>query len=96
MHVLKITILGGAGHVAIVEEIDINGDIVCSNSAYQSTFFYLTYLNASDNYDFSHFTFEGFIYNPFADQPTPTPTSEIKKKKFPWAVFTRKLREKRY
>ena len=60
---------GGAGHVAIVEEIDANGNITCSNSAWQSTYFFLTNLLVSSNYSYSHFTFQGFIYNPFSEQP---------------------------
>lgn len=59
---------GGAGHVAIVEEISSNGDITTSNSAWQSTFFYLSNLSASNGYNTSNYTFQGFIYNPFASQ----------------------------
>lgn len=59
---------GGAGHVAIVEEIKPNGDIVTSNSAYGSTFFYLSTLLASNGYNTSNYTFQGFIYNPYAHQ----------------------------
>lgn len=82
---------GGAGHVAIVEEIDANGNITCSNSAWQSTYFYLTNLQANNNYSYSHFTFQGFIYNPYSDQPLPL--SSRKKRKFPWAVFINRIRE---
>ena len=62
---------GGSGHVAIVEEIDANGNIVCSNSAWQGTFFFLTNISQSNNYNWSHYTFQGFIYNPHSDDPTP-------------------------
>ena len=86
---------GGAGHVAIVEEIDSNLNITCSNSAWQSTFFYLTNLTANSNYSYSHFTFQGFIYNPYADQPIPPTPSYVRKTHFPWAVFTHKIRERR-
>lgn len=87
---------GGAGHVAIVEEIDVDGNITCSNSAWQSTYFYITNLLKNNNYNHSHFTFQGFIYNPFADQPIPpTPTITIKKHKFPWAVLTNKIKRNR-
>lgn len=85
---------GGAGHVAVVEEIDGSGNLTCSNSAYQSTFFYLTNLSPNDNYSYSHFTFQGFIYNPYAEQPVPPII--YKKTKFPWAIYARKLRERRY
>lgn len=86
------------GHVAIVEEIDSNGNITCSNSAYQSTYFFLTNLSASNNYNYTNHVFQGFIYNPFADQPTPptpTPTPSILKSNFPWVLYARKLRNKR-
>lgn len=65
-------IMDGSGHVAIVEEIDQNENITCSNSAYNSTFFYITNLLKNNNYNHSHFTFQGFIYNPFSNQPTKT------------------------
>ena len=86
---------GGAGHVAIVEEINAQtGEITCSNSAWQSTYFFLTHIMPVNNqYNWSHFTFQGFIYNPYADQPTPTPT--IKRSQFPWVLYARKLRERR-
>lgn len=53
---------GGAGHVAIVEELRANGDITTSNSAWQSTYFYLENLTASSNYQYSNYRFQGFIY----------------------------------
>ena len=87
---------GGSGHVAIVEEIDSIGNLTCSNSAWQSTYFFLSSVYASDGYDWSHYTFQGFIYNPYADQPTPpTPTTERKKRHFPWVLYAKKLRDKR-
>lgn len=81
---------GGAGHVAIVEKIESNGDITTSNSAWQSTFFYLSNLSASNGYNTSNYTFQGFIYNPFASQggggggggDDPTPTNKKKGFKF--------------
>ncbi|MFR8117267.1 MAG: hypothetical protein ACLVAK_09735 [Clostridia bacterium] len=77
--------MDGAGHVAIVEEIEQNGNITCSNSAWQSTFFFLTNLLANNNYSYSHFTFQGFIYNPFADQPIPP--SPISKNANKWLQY---------
>lgn len=56
---------GGAGHVAIVEQIKTNGDIVTSNSAYNSTFFYTSTIQKSAGYNTSTKTFQGFIYNPY-------------------------------
>lgn len=86
---------GGSGHVAIVEEIRSNGDIVTSNSAYNSTYFYLSNLSASNGYNTSNYTFQGFIYNPYAGT-SPTPPSPIinKKNKFNFVLFDR--RKKNY
>lgn len=86
-------IMDGAGHVAIVEEInETTGEITCSNSAYQSTFFFLTNITpVNGQYNWSHYTFQGFIYNPYADQPEPTPA---KKTKFPWAIYANKIRKR--
>lgn len=54
----------GAGHVAIVEQINADGSIVTSNSAYGSTLFYQQTLTPP-SYSFSSaYTFQGFIYNP--------------------------------
>ena len=90
------------GHVAIVEEIKSNGDIVVSNSAYKSTYFYMRTLKAP-NYKYgSAYTFQGFIYNPtefIPPGPTPpeppTTPEESKKKMFPWVLYSRKLRDNR-
>ena len=85
---------GGSGHVAIVEEIASDGTITCSNSAWQSTFFFLTYITpVNGRYDWSHYTFQGFIYNPYSFQPVP-PAPTYKKKKFPWFLYARKIRKK--
>lgn len=55
----------GAGHVAFVEEVKPNGDVVTSNSAYNGSRYYLkTYTKASNYYMGSKYTFQGFIYNP--------------------------------
>ena len=55
----------GAGHVAIVEQINADGSIVTSNSAYGSTMFYLQTLTKESGYTWnSAYTFQGFIYNP--------------------------------
>ena len=86
--------VGGDGHVAIVEEIKENGDIVTSNSAWQSTFFWLMDLQKSNNYNFTGYTFQGFIYNPFSDSPTPPPTPVEKKEKFKWVLYLRNIRRR--
>lgn len=86
------------GHVAIVEEIKPNGDIVTSNSAYSGSYFYMKTLSPRNNYYMgSAYTFQGFIYNPtdFDDNPpSPTPGQQ-KTKRFPWVLYARQLRNNR-
>lgn len=80
---------GGAGHVAIVEEIANNGDIVTSNSAYGGQYFYLSNLSASNGYNTTNYTFQGFIYNSYV-APTPPipPTPPIyKKNRYKFVLF---------
>lgn len=54
------------GHVAIVERIESNGDIYCSNSAYQSTNFYMKTYSKASGFDFTSngrtYYFQGFVY----------------------------------
>lgn len=57
---------GGAGHVAIVEQIKENGDIVTSNSGYPNSFFWTQTIYKSNGYNSSGYTFQGFIYNPYS------------------------------
>ena len=54
----------GAGHVAIVEQILPNGDIVTSNSAYGGSRFYTQTYKKSDGYSFGAYKFQGFILPP--------------------------------
>lgn len=54
----------GAGHVAVVERIEGNGDIITSNSAYGSTRFYLKTYKKSEGYNFGAYKFQGFILPP--------------------------------
>ena len=55
----------GYGHVAIVEEIKSNGDIVVSESMYGSTMWRRhTYTKSSGYYLGSKYEFQGFIYLP--------------------------------
>ena len=70
----------GAGHVAIVEQINADGSIVTSNSAYGSTLFYRQTLTKESGYTWnSAYTFQGFIYNPVnfdgGSTVIPTPIS---------------------
>jgi len=52
-----------AGHVAVVEEIKPDGTIVTSNSAWESSLFYLKELKPPYNMG-ANYRFQGFIYNP--------------------------------
>lgn len=56
----------GDGHVAIVEQINGDGSIICSNSAYGGTYFYLTTLSPPHYLPVSGYVFQGFIYNPYS------------------------------
>lgn len=53
----------GAGHVAVVEQIKANGDIVTSNSAYNGTEFYTKTITKASGYTYaSNRPLLGFIY----------------------------------
>ena len=65
----------GEGHVAIVERIKSNGDIVTSNSAYGGEYFYTQTLHPPLYLPATGYIFQGFIYNPFAGvDPGPSPS----------------------
>ncbi len=70
---------GTHGHLAAVEEILPNGDIVCSNSAYLGTNFYMKTYSKSNNYTFTTsrtYYLQGFVYPTVEfdeDKPEPTP-----------------------
>ena len=63
------------GHVAIVEEILSDGSIRVSNSGYTdnqaeaSTWYFWTQVLPPTYVYTSYWQFQGFIYNPYADQP---------------------------
>lgn len=75
---------GGAdkcGHVAYVEEVEEDGTIITSNSAYGGSRFYTKELKAPDYYFNSKYKFLGFIYPEVdftLDEPIPEPTPEPK------------------
>lgn len=81
------------GHVAIVEKINNDGSILCSNSAYGGSRFYMTTLTPPNYYMGSAYSFQGFIYNPtdFIDPDDPSVKTR-KKNKFPWVLYARRLR----
>lgn len=71
----------GAGHVAVVEEIKPNGDIVISQSAYGGQEFYLSTITKSSGYMYaSSRPLVGFIYCgiDFDTEPTATTTTTVK------------------
>jgi surface antigen len=81
---------GEAGHVAIVEEIDEEGNITTSNSGYNSTFFYTKKINKSDNYEYGSYIFQGFIYNDYVGTSPEDPIKprvKNKRKKFNFVLF---------
>lgn len=64
----------GDGHVAIVEQINDDGSIVTSNSAYGGEYFYTQTLQPPFYLPAIGYVFQGFIYNPYAGiAPTPIP-----------------------
>lgn len=76
----------GAGHVAIVEQINADGSIVTSESGYnaKSAFWTQKRTNSDGRWgQGSRYSFLGFIYNPAVkDEPTPAPppnTDKLKK-----------------
>ena len=85
---------GDSGHVAIVEEILSNGDIVTSNSAWGSTYFYMKTYEASNGYNFGSYRFQGFIYNPYASQGKKK--KKKKKKHFNFVLFDKRRRDIKY
>ena len=64
----------GAGHVAIVEQINPDGSIVTSESGYQAKKAFWTQTRNNSNGRWgqnSSYTFLGFIYNPAVDDDEP-------------------------
>ena len=82
------------GHVAIVEKIFNNGDILTTNSAYSGSTFYTQRLSPPNYNIGSAYSFQGFIYNPteFTDDPTPVPPFRRKRSKFHWVLYSEKFR----
>lgn len=80
------------GHVAIVEEIKSNGDIVTSNSAYGGSRFYTQTLSPPNYYMGSAYTFQGFIYPP--NEFTPDTPTDRRHGKFPWILYANKIRKR--
>ena len=51
---------------------------------------------ASSGYNWSDYSFQGFIYNPHITPtpppPPPTPTANVKKHNFPWFIYSNRWR----
>ena len=71
------TTADGAGHVAIVEKIKNNGDIVISQSGYGSSRFWTS--TVKNGYSLSGYIFQGFIYNPKITKGTTVNNSNLGK-----------------
>ena len=69
----------GAGHVAVVEKIKTNGDIVVSQSAYGGQEFYLSTLTKSSGYTYAaNRPLVGFVYCGIEfEEPILTPTGTL-------------------
>lgn len=70
---------GQGGHVAIVEKVHSSNHVTCSESAYGGKRFYVQdRYNDNGKWGFrnSNWKFQGFIYNPSADNSSPLSGSE--------------------
>lgn len=94
---------GGAGHVAIVEEIAENGDITVSQSGFGGSYFWTDSKLAENGYSYTNRTFQGFIYNPHVTsgggsepepEPDPEPTTKKKRKRYNFILMNRRRRMK--
>lgn len=83
----------GSGHIAVVEEIQSNGTITTSNSAYGGTRFYTQTISPVNGvYSLSGYTFQGFIYLPITFSPNipDVPSVRRKRKGYNFLLFNRK------
>ena len=87
---------GGAGHVAIVEEIYSNGKILTSNSAYHGSRFFKETLRPPNYSRGPRYHFQGFIYpdTEFIDPDTPIPAFVPAEHKFKWVLYAKKFRNR--
>jgi len=91
----KVGVSGdGAGHIAIVEEIKANGDIVTSNSGYKSTRFWTKTITKASGYALTGYTFQGFILLPGTTASTTpnTTTSQNNTCKYKVRITSTSLR----
>lgn len=66
----------GWGHVAIVEKIDADGTCHFSESNFKGAYFQydVRHGNASNNYGYGEYDFQGFLYFPYDYDPDVDPT----------------------
>lgn len=92
---------GGAGHVAIVEAIDSEGNITVGQSGWgASKIFWTSTAKKADGYNISGYTFQGFIYNPHVASGSQggsggsggSVTFKRKKKKYNFILMNRRRR----
>lgn len=78
---------GAAGHVAIVEEIKSNGDIVCSESGYNAFVFKMNTYYKSKGYVYDkNRPLQGFIYQ-YIDFEVPATVTNTTKKEAPKSSY---------
>lgn len=84
----------GAGHVAIVEEVDKDGNIRVSASNYSGKLFYMKSYKKSNKYSIgSEYTFQGFIYPKYnIVMPELAPFKEREKSTFQLFVYWNNVR----
>lgn len=84
---------GGAGHVGIVEQINEDGSILTSNSAWNGSYFYLMTIYPENGYDINEtYAFQGFILNPFISYIQPVINYPYLKKRtgYNFVIFNRR------
>lgn len=87
------------GHVGVVEQINKDSDgnitsIVTSNSDYGGQYFYTSTLTPP--YSSGALSFQGFIYNPYTDEPEPPSPTSGYRGHFPWFIMQKKWKFKHY
>lgn len=85
----------GGGHVAVVEQINADGSIVTSNSAWGGSYFYLQTLYPPDYKTEggwpSYGYVQGFLYLPEIYVPPVTPPTPPKKKGMPFIYYLKQF-----
>lgn len=80
---------GDGGHVAVVEQINDDGTIITSNSAWGGAYFYTQSLREDNGYEWASYThLQGFIYLPHGYDPKPP--KPVLRKKLPLYMMLRR------